>query len=393
MPQSQPNPSPLSIQELLDRCIDFLSASHVDLRSCSLVARSWVHISQSHLFRSPQLTAQRPGADTTQLTLSAILTSSPHLIHHVRQLHIPFHISRSAPLALDKLCMIKYTHLEEISIHINWRVYVPELLRPSVLSLPTLRWLKLHLSEGRQFLDTVPLFKNLSPTIQHLDLIVGPWEEPETPLRTSESSMVPPPIRLKSLRLELLAEPYDYRGRPMPPLDISVLAPFDVSELKALQLSRLNSVPWHTLPRAKIEILDVVLLEEAMDLSSFPKLTTLRITIPEALKESFRLVLATIPPSSRIRTIVIGIESWPLDEAECSPLDEHLGCLPLSGPVVIEFEIPFPQNEATEEILQSLFPRVVSQTRFRMSYVLLGDVETAKWKMSANWWREQVASL
>ncbi|KAK7005876.1 hypothetical protein R3P38DRAFT_3367287 [Favolaschia claudopus] len=391
MPQSQSQPSPLSIQELLDRSIDFLSASHVDLRSCSLVAHSWVHTAQSHLFRSPQLTAARPGAAATQLALSAVLTSSPHLIHHVRHLHVPFQISWLSPLTFDKLCSIEYTHLEDISIYIDWRVYVPQRLYPRVLSLRTLRWLKLHLSEGRQFLDAVHLLQNLSPTIQHLELIAGPREEPETPLRISGSSTVLAPIRLKSLRLELLAEPY--RDPLMPPLDISVLAPFDVSELKALQVSRLTCVPWHTIPRAKIEILDLALSHEPVDLASFPELTTLRIAIPEPLEKHSRLALATIPPSNHIRTIVIGIESWPLDEAECSPLDEHLSCLPLSGPVVIEFESPFPQNEATEEILRSLFPRLVSQNRFRVTYVLVGDVETAIWRMSANWWREQVAGL
>ncbi|KAJ7757240.1 hypothetical protein DFH07DRAFT_940524 [Mycena maculata] len=43
--------SPLGIQELVDYCIDFLHASHPDLKACSLVSRSWTPTAQMHLFR------------------------------------------------------------------------------------------------------------------------------------------------------------------------------------------------------------------------------------------------------------------------------------------------------------------------------------------------------
>ncbi|KAJ6542960.1 hypothetical protein B0H19DRAFT_312796 [Mycena capillaripes] len=72
--------TPLDIQELLDHCIAYLSGSSSDLKVCALVARSWVRVAQSCLFRAPNFIYNPFNPTASYRRLHDIFQNSPHLI-------------------------------------------------------------------------------------------------------------------------------------------------------------------------------------------------------------------------------------------------------------------------------------------------------------------------
>ncbi|KAF8189558.1 hypothetical protein K438DRAFT_1593302, partial [Mycena galopus ATCC 62051] len=69
------------IPELTDQVIDHLHAEPVSLRTCALVARSWVPASQYHIFFSVNIKH-----DATCRHLCDIIAQSPHIAHYIRMI-------------------------------------------------------------------------------------------------------------------------------------------------------------------------------------------------------------------------------------------------------------------------------------------------------------------
>ncbi|KAJ7677157.1 hypothetical protein B0H17DRAFT_1207211 [Mycena rosella] len=96
--------NPLYIQELLDRCINFLGASDPSLRACSLVGRSWP-LGSSTDFRASRL------LDT--------FDASPHLVRCISTLRIE-KIFPSSESHFVRFCNLPFTSLSSLKVdHFN----------------------------------------------------------------------------------------------------------------------------------------------------------------------------------------------------------------------------------------------------------------------------------
>lgn len=130
-------PSQLA-QELLHSIISFLSDSPADWPACALVSRSWVYPAQSHIFRRLSLKSVEDKHRLAQFLVT--MEISPHLLRHVHQLHLGYHVSTETFL---RVCNFSFTHLDlaTVTVHMN-STTAPALQQ--LLSTPT--------SAGRELL-------------------------------------------------------------------------------------------------------------------------------------------------------------------------------------------------------------------------------------------------
>ncbi|KAJ6545165.1 hypothetical protein B0H19DRAFT_1167071 [Mycena capillaripes] len=103
--------SPLTVAELLHHCIYFLRSSPPDLLSCALVARSWLFPAQSHLFHKISITHQNYNLLPESEILLARLEVFPHLVRHIRRLHMDLTMGRDSSAVLSRICDISFTRV------------------------------------------------------------------------------------------------------------------------------------------------------------------------------------------------------------------------------------------------------------------------------------------
>ncbi|KAK6969152.1 hypothetical protein R3P38DRAFT_2588661 [Favolaschia claudopus] len=317
---------PLAIQELLDRCVDFLSGSPRDLVSASLVARSWVDIAQSNLYRAPHLSNYCfLYTDKTVLQFCSTVTASPRLLSYVRRLTI---VSRflSSP-TIGKMSNLPFTRLDKLTLSLHHSCFL-DTLKP-LLQLPTLRTLEVDATSPDPLIMRVLLSVTL--TIKHFDLRCARWQSCVDPRDY-------PVVRLKSLGVSL-SNLGDDRPQSLAP---NLLYPLDISHLKALILSDGRSIMWDTIPaqtKAMINFLEINgWLADGVDLSAFSNLAILRVTLHDQITVSLRRTLATIRSPHRLHTIVFCVEDpFEITDDIWKPLDIILSDSQISG-CLIEFE-------------------------------------------------------
>ncbi|KAJ7662631.1 hypothetical protein DFH06DRAFT_356453 [Mycena polygramma] len=210
----------------------------------------------------------------------------------------------------------------------------------------------------RVFTECVALqpFWDLFPgSIRHLTLF-GMFLGPPLPILKCAA-----PIRLHSLRLWLGLE-----GERQ---DIYswALHPFDLSHLRALSIHDCTGFPWDNLSLQRIEILDLDdKCEQPIDLSSFPNLSTLRITVERRSTLSMTVpTLSTIAQWHRIQTIVLSLKCAldGLQRIECEELDSLLSTLHMRHPPIIEFELN--SHNPIESGISMYFPQLTSRDLLR----------------------------
>ncbi|KAJ7114065.1 hypothetical protein C8R44DRAFT_881614 [Mycena epipterygia] len=310
-------------QELVDHIIGFLRDSPRDLSTCALVARSWVFVAQSHVFRNASFKSEStPLENEYRLArFQETLSTSPHLIRLVRQLHIDLY-EVSTELFVT-ICNLPFTHLEEIRV-----LYPPPspLALQQLLSLPSL--LRLEMRGGR----LEPQIWDRCFSLRHLNLHY--YEESTESHPTRQSS----PIRLESLRITNSDHVCNWLTN----------TPFDFSGLKALSLDHADLLGKNLLGSQQlvsapptIEILDLALTgsmnKPTIDLSSFPRLRHLRISdVSSETWPWMSAMLSTITSSTKISTIRIVIYYFLIDVA-MEQLDLQLSQLPSSS--TVEFSL------------------------------------------------------
>ncbi|KAJ7664673.1 hypothetical protein DFH06DRAFT_1087557, partial [Mycena polygramma] len=107
------------IHELTDQIIDHLHADPVSLRSCALVARSWVPASQYHIFFSVNIKQ-----DSTCRLLCDMIAQSPHIGHYIRNIYIYFEVARPPYTSLldlrvpepRRLSIVNCPHTAELAL-------------------------------------------------------------------------------------------------------------------------------------------------------------------------------------------------------------------------------------------------------------------------------------
>ncbi|KAF7368592.1 hypothetical protein MVEN_00183000 [Mycena venus] len=374
---------PFDIQELVDHCISFLadSDSVSDFLSCSLVARSWVHAAQSHLFRNicydRHLVAGGRKAASAQwwMKLHDTLRASPHILRHVRGLTLDTLGTPNENLKhVFNICVLPFTHLDDVTISVP-RLDLVSLQK--LISRRTLRRLKLKIN-----IDDWSVFgaiwESCSPSLRHIDLsgCLFLFDQPAHSIpRRAET------IQLHSLRLW-------FWGCYLHPEDVYpwALYPFDLTHLKALSISNDLGYPWNDGPPETIQFLDIDFKADGtkIEISSFPNLSVFRITIDASTLPIVFETLSAILPSHRIRMIIIspGIY-YELDKMDCAQLDSALANLPLPHPITVEVEVNSFWNCRSE-----FFPQLTSRNMLR--FVERSNPDPT---MVDGWWRNLVDTL
>ncbi|KAK6984069.1 hypothetical protein R3P38DRAFT_3108983 [Favolaschia claudopus] len=369
--------SPLDVQELLDHCISFIPRCSESLRSCSLVARSWVDAAQSQLFREPYaILGSRFYRMENASRFCAALCSSPRLVGYVRALTL--RLDHDLELNM-KLCSVNFSRLESLEIGAPDDYYfepedIPFLHLQKLSSLSTLRSLELRVQQGFPF--WAPLFAHISPTIQKFFLYCEIWD--------TDHSAVPddaPSVKLKSLRLTLDGSPatrYDIQDIISP----HMLRPFDLSQLIALEVHQ-NEIRWQIPAQTgrMIQILDICFgFLERFDPSALPQLTHLRLDeIPGGVSISVIDSLSTLPLPRKFHTMVVGY-SQHLKADQYIILDRFLSCYQSSGPLVVEIETYDKEKAGIHE----KYPIMSSQNQLRVVYRAIKD---------PTWFMDMVAKL
>ncbi|KAK7046369.1 hypothetical protein R3P38DRAFT_3257736 [Favolaschia claudopus] len=352
--------NPLQIQELLDLCIGSLSTT-TDLLSCALVARSWVDPAQSRLFRVPHETkGSFSYADGVALQFCNVLTDSPHLLHHVRELYIDE--AELEPSVIDRLCNVPFPNLDTLTVDVEDPKESAKQYQP-LLSIPTMRTLSLITDDT--FSSCVP-FIALCPTLRHLSVTCESFdgdgedagqEEDDEDAKSKKRLAKLPAIQLTSLAFDL----------SFPQKDIH---PLDLSNLKALVYYSMGSNHWGNLPLAAektIEFLDVELCPTGLDLTRFKNLRIVRLALVTNSWRSVVDTLATISPPHRIHTIVVNVGS-DYDEPQHAALERTLSALLVaSSALIVEFEVS-PSAKEMAESIGKVLPIVVKHQRFRIIY-------------------------
>ncbi|KAK7051702.1 hypothetical protein R3P38DRAFT_2857025 [Favolaschia claudopus] len=358
-----PQQSPLEISELLDRCIDLMSRSEPfinvpDLLACALVARAWVHPAQSRLFHAPAHT--NPDFSSRLWVVeefSQSLAISPHLREYVRRLHLDY--SALPPYYMQMLCQQSFTHLESLMVSIeehDFQTFPTADNFPQPSTLPALRHLSLEIKGPFSLLNSI--VQQFPPTVQHLYLGCTSWDYIDT---TSDIASTGQLIQLKSARLSMWDNGEFAWFAPHPRSSY----PFDFSQLKALAIIYADSIDWSVIPTSRIEILDLYVTYEhtAVDLTAFPMLRILRFCvdrnqIPRIVAET----LSTVTSQHGIRTIIISVEHYRMNEAEYTELDTLIASMPMPSLPAVELEHRFhyPPDFA------QYFPALVSKNLFRV---------------------------
>ncbi|KAK7053574.1 hypothetical protein R3P38DRAFT_1461635 [Favolaschia claudopus] len=292
--------SALRIQELVNHCIDHLADSPIDLLNCSLVARSWLTAAQSNLFRAPlSINKARFVTKRTVLRLYRSLKSSPHLLTHVRELDLDtVHVPRKV---LEQLSSLPFTNLRVLCLCVSGREASPSDAVLRLTSLPSLRYLRIRES-GDQALAlsaSIQILEHCSPYLEHLDFFSSGMSAVQIGEKHARKLM---PIKLKSARL-FVGEQAEH------PDSLRSLYPLDLSQIKALANVAGPSVPWHPIPKATLEVLELffwdALSSIPCDISAYPALQTLRLAVEDVSIPTVALLISSISSSQKIRTILL----------------------------------------------------------------------------------------
>ncbi|KAK7018169.1 hypothetical protein R3P38DRAFT_2981570, partial [Favolaschia claudopus] len=345
---------------VLDHCISFLAHSTPDLISCASVARPWVQPAQSNLFRCPVFDAR-----AIEKFYHA-LEASPHLATYVQELDLNFHHHGIEP-TFNALCGLPFPQLEILHLnfgqvfwHKNSLHRIQRMLR--LLTSPRLRYVSLDVywSGGA---SCAHMLSNCSPTIQHLYLYGGRWEN-------ESMTSAPLPNSFKSLHLHVA----DFDGGfPRASDQPARSFPFESSSLEALAING-KSIPWHTISKSNIQILSLENLgSTGLNLALFPRLRVLLLNLYEWAVPDVVAMLRTINSENTIRTIVVSIYTEPPDELELNmdmeALDRALSSLPLTSRCAVEIEHVYWGRQPPEDVarLHGCFPRLLSRNLLRLS--------------------------
>ncbi|KAJ6453838.1 hypothetical protein C8R47DRAFT_1329245 [Mycena vitilis] len=354
-------PSPLSIEELLEHCISYLRDSPRDLMAC-LWPVLWFPVfgcSQPSLFsfrsfQAPPIFNNRStGINGLWTRLLETLDTFPHLVRHVRHLDIR---TDTGSATLSLICGFPFTHVQRVKL-----AYVdlaPDGLEDlqQLFSLPALLlvYLVCIFIERGEF---IRLWERASPTIRHVRLDCAERTSGTAPPAATHLPTLETPIVLDSLHLESIGT-LDYRWMMQP-------CPFDLSHLKALGVGMDSQVPWQNFfPIVQtIEGLIIALKPSHTaptlpHLSWFPNLSFLHadLIVPWDIGMARNKALALaeqlfsgVGPTSGIRTIVIGLDfsnsMRPPQEKQmtkktlCERLDFTLSSLPLPQVPTVELAL------------------------------------------------------
>ncbi|KAJ7495312.1 hypothetical protein FB451DRAFT_1478006 [Mycena latifolia] len=289
---------------------------------------------------------QENEADSSWYCLHQTLDRSPHLIHHVRRVHLASGVL--SDVAFPAVCSFPFTQLVYVEILHPVRISGPvETALEELLSCLTLRRLSIvaHVPEFSQ------IWRRCSPSIRHMELSC---------FRSSRLDVNPnPPCRfphtpLESLRLGSRSLINDRLMHDMCPLDIS--------HLKVLSLSHVNDevLRWPKFVPAlrTIDVLDLgfTFHSNVIDLSALTSLTIIRLVEPASGWKFVLDTLSTIAAPNCIRRIVFHTSF--LERIGCGRLDTMLDSLPMHTLFTLDLEM---DSIGAARPVKQYFPRLASR--------------------------------
>ncbi|KAF7328526.1 hypothetical protein MVEN_02540100 [Mycena venus] len=343
-------PTALAISELLEQCIGPLRRSPADLQACALVSRAWAYAAQPLIFAEVSVySTTRAKNDATWFRLQETLHVSPHLIQYIRRLCINPNLLSSDGFAA--MCRFPFTQLAYVFIMGSTLTPSSAFSLRHLFSLLSLTHVRLD-CRFPSMADFVQIWDRCAPPLRHVQIgsSLAPW------VKTSVTDVRPfrSPIRLESLRVQCVTQAGDWLAR-VPDL-------FDLSQLRRLYMGHdTQLVDSKRLVPARQTIETVEFRPTAtnppINLGLFPRLTALHITLraPDA-QPMLVHTLSTLPPSHRIRTIVLwmphGGDGW---------LDLHLASLPQHRAITVEL----PTEANHYDYIKSRFPRTSAENMLR----------------------------
>ncbi|KAJ7434916.1 hypothetical protein B0H11DRAFT_2257856 [Mycena galericulata] len=346
--------NPLTVQELLDSCIDFLHASPPDLKACALVSRSWTDTAQMHLFNHIVIGFN---ADENFMTTSSrrrsrllcqVLATSPRLIRWVESIQI--HLDASPLETLECVAKFAAERLRRIHVVGSW-------VGSKMIAIQALL--------GHRTLTAV----SISGGFESLSAFMGVWKRPSASIKdisfgsvripASNSNTVYQPtashskIYIESFTLWWSDGIHDWLN--------SDQCPFDFSNLKRLCLNENTSLPRWTafapfIPR--VEYLQFEPLVPGLDLAPFTNLKCISIFIGSLeyraeVSSAFK-TLSTMAPSNQIDTLRFQLSNVRMVDSERgADLDRRILALPLPQLKAVELfyfaEMPLPAD-VTEKL-------------------------------------------
>ncbi|KAK7052764.1 hypothetical protein R3P38DRAFT_3255848 [Favolaschia claudopus] len=386
--------NPLLVQELLERCISFISdLDDLSLRgqtsallSCALVSRSWVHPAQANLLCAPHLTnptTRAPGPSL--LRLLSTLDSFPYLIPHVRLLALDVVFSAMQSRTSQTVEHLPFTNLHSVSIRVaRCEPALQVLFRLPTLAHINIRAIVVHLS------DFTGIWQHCTPSIRHLQLQIFFNFVTNTTQNTNDSRIRGELIKLASLQLilnysrpaqEHSFDPYSW-----------ILYPFDLSQVEYLSI-RDSKGASRAQFGTKVKLLDVYATprEPALDLSMFPQLSVFRISRVAKITPALLDTLSSITPN--VRRVMIDLDYEDLDydilgywrstrlrKAECPRLDSILSTLRSE---CVELEAT-PRGKAYKVAVKS-FPKLMACNKF--------SLVPRQEELSEEWWMDLVKMM
>ncbi|KAJ7511209.1 hypothetical protein B0H11DRAFT_2269000 [Mycena galericulata] len=154
---------------------------------------------------------------------------------------------------------------------------------------------------------------------------------------------------------------------------VSLFVRKDLDYESALSIRDQKGVPVERFVKT-VRVLDIydTAGEQAIDFSTFPNLSVLRVSLNESISPAMLSTLSTVASSS-IRTIIIDLNFYDrnegysrrLSESEYPALDAILSALPMPDPPSIEFEVTHNKNWTNETVMKS-FPASRARDMLRL---------------------------
>ncbi|KAJ7018576.1 hypothetical protein C8F04DRAFT_1277494 [Mycena alexandri] len=312
-------------QELIDLIISDTDLDEDSLKSCALVAHSFLPSSQKRLFAKLVLEPHRcgPKIKARLQRLIQVLTASPHIMRHIRELHVIADseiegITVGASLPSPQSCLVStivtmLTNVETLLLGLNWEAEVPRDLDEAMrtcLALPSLRTLCFSYIHFGNATTLISLLRCCSPTLDTVTfLCVTVANEPESPtvsctdatdtrLQLSSLNLVP----LNQFQLECLEQTVDLRQLrrlcvknswgglpPQPLLDATANITHLELTLNGDVIGHLPSVSIHHLRRLRALHITIRLLYPREDCTLAAKLLSTAPDTIENLELEFRV--------------------------------------------------------------------------------------------------------
>ncbi|KAJ7731551.1 hypothetical protein DFH07DRAFT_1065697 [Mycena maculata] len=305
------------IPELADQWIGLLQNSRSDLVSCALVCRSWVYPAQARLLEEVLLEGPRRYSRQWTQLLHA-LQSSPHLVRHVRRLHLDTNLLQRGQFS--RICAFPFTNLVGLDLPLLQFHDYASLAVQTLLRVSTPRFLNISTCFIPKPATFIGMWDGCCPTLRSVSITGFDRSIRESQLVRHDRTT--PAARLLSLRIGI-------SSGIVPRWLLGENSPFDLTGLKVLSVNVAALIPqWRMFAPTFRELVafefTITAFDEVIDLSLFHNLTSLRACYGPGCWINAWETFTTILTSNCLRQVLICGPYDDFDDEYCLRLDSIL---------------------------------------------------------------------